>query len=429
MRILFIGPSPYLPTGFGRVIKYFSMKLIEKGYEVATIDTQRVIPPDIDERIGKGFKIYPGVQGDVWFRAINEFNPDVIIPVFSLWVEPYKSFARIMQQNNPRIKIILYAPFEYLTLSDMYFESLLGAHLVIVPNRISERYLKNHIGNEFVRYVPHGFDDKIFRPLKNDMNDDERRIFNDLKKIFNDKIVYLFVGRNNLRKEIGTLIMAYRMLPGSIRKESILALYTRLQEITPSTIGASLGWDIVRLTKKYGIEENVFVFHNWATAEWGVEDWMMNIIYNASDIYVHPSSGEGFGLPIVEAMGAGLPVIASGNTSMLEFCGENEEYCLLAEPMGMVESWEGFCYTPTNPESLADKMELMFNDDIRRKYINKSLERRKDYTWDKAIEYFEKALDYVFQQTTRISNYRWDVLSEDYEINPWFRNVAKRMRK
>ncbi|MEM4530599.1 MAG: hypothetical protein QXY39_01890, partial [Thermofilaceae archaeon] len=110
MRILFIGPSPYLPTGFGRVIRYFAEHLIAKGYEVSAVDTQRVIPPDRDERIGKGFTLYPGVQPDAWYRAVSEYKPDVVTILFSVWVEPYKSFPRIMQQLNSRVKVLVYAP-------------------------------------------------------------------------------------------------------------------------------------------------------------------------------------------------------------------------------------------------------------------------------------------------------------------------------
>ncbi|MEM4530598.1 MAG: glycosyltransferase, partial [Thermofilaceae archaeon] len=361
---------------------------------------------------------------------VSEYKPDVVTILFSVWVEPYKSFPRIMQQLNSRVKVLVYAPFEYLTLSELFFESLLGAHLVLIPNRIGEAYMKLHVGEEFVWYVPHGYDPRVFKPLRrSEMTDVERQYYDELKRVYDGRTVYLFVGRNNLRKEIGTLIAAFRMLPSRIRRESMLALYTRLQEVTPSTVGASLGWDIVRIAKKYGVDDRVFVFHNWASAEWGVPDWLMNIVYNSADIYVHPSSGEGFGLPIIEAMAVGLPVIASANTSMLEFCGENEEYCLLAEPMVMLESWEGFSFTPTNPVSLSEKMEQMHDSKVRKHYSQKSLERARQYTWEKAVEHYEQALDYVQDRTARIERYRHDVIPEDYMLNPYSRRIAERMKK
>ncbi|MEM1684597.1 MAG: glycosyltransferase family 4 protein [Nanopusillaceae archaeon] len=429
MRLLFIGPSPYLPTGFGRAIRYFSRLASERGYDVAVVDTQRVIPPDTDERIGRGVTLYPGVQGDTWFRAVAEFRPDVVVVLFSLWVEPYRSFARLMAQSHPSVKVVLYAPFEYLTLSDFYFEALLGAHRVLVPNRYAERYLRLHVPPDYVGYVPHGYDPKYFRRLDS-MTDVERAHYEFLRREFGDRFTWLFVARNNLRKEIATLIMAFRLLPSEVRRDSTLALYTRLQEVTPSALGPTIGWDIARLARKYGVGERVYVFHNWATAEWGIPDTLMNVVYNASDVYVHPSSGEGFGLPLVEAMATGRPVVASYNTSMIEFCGENEDYCLLARPANMVESWEGFCFTPTDVRSLAEKMELMYYDaGLRRRYAERSLERARQYTWEAAFKHFERELDIAMRTTSRVETFRHEVIPEDFEVNPMFADLARLMRR
>ncbi|MEM1684669.1 MAG: hypothetical protein QXD60_02830, partial [Nanopusillaceae archaeon] len=119
----------------------------------------------------------------------------------------------------------------------------------------------------------------------------------------------------------------------------------------------------------------------------------------------------------------------SANTSMLEFCGESEEYCLLAEPMVMLESWEGFSFTPTNPISLSEKMEQMHDSKVRKYYSQKSLERARQYTWEKAVEHYEQALDYVQDRTARIERYRHDVIPEDYMLNPYSRRIAERMKK
>jgi glycosyltransferase involved in cell wall biosynthesis len=53
-------------------------------------------------------------------------------------------------------------------------------------------------------------------------------------------------------------------------------------------------------------------------------------LFAACDCYVHPYRAEGFGLPIVEAMAAGLPVIVTGHGAALDFCSESTAYLVPA---------------------------------------------------------------------------------------------------
>lgn len=428
MRLLWISAGPKLPTGFGRATKHLALALKQAGHEVAVADTTKSTPPEQWE----GITIYPGIGAHNWARAIHEHRAEGAVLLFSLWVEPFKSFAQQFRNLFPALKIALYAPFEYLTLSELYFQALLGANLVLVPNKLGAQYLSNHIDPEHVVYVPHGVDINVFRPIDKECRDTDNEIcqfWREGRAIIGNKLAYLFVSRNNLRKEIATLIQAYRLLPERARRRILLALYTRLFELTPSAMGQVPGWDISRLIAKYQVE-NIRTFDLLATPEWGIPDEALNALYNLADVYVHPSAGEGFGFPLIEAMAAGRPVIASANTSMLEFCGEAEEYCLLAKPMGFIESWEGFAYTPTDPVSLSDKMLKLFEDEgLRKHYAQKARERAMEYTWEWACELMLKAVDRLEGMTSYVSWYRAQVLPEDFELNSHFSYLASRLRQ
>lgn len=79
-----------------------------------------------------------------------------------------------------------------------------------------------------------------------------------------------------------------------------------------------------------------------------------------------PSLYEGFGLPPLEAMACGCPVITSGVTSLPEVCGQAVLYC-----------------NPFSADSIAEKIdELLKCDDVRQNLRTKGLERAKHFTWE-----------------------------------------------
>ena len=68
------------------------------------------------------------------------------------------------------------------------------------------------------------------------------------------------------------------------------------------------------MIKSEGLSEQVVVL-GYASHE------DMVLIYNAADLFVYPSAYEGFGMPVLEAMACGAPVVALNNTSLPEIAG------------------------------------------------------------------------------------------------------------
>jgi len=101
-----------------------------------------------------------------------------------------------------------------------------------------------------------------------------------------------------------------------------------------------------------------------------VEEEDLNYLYCAADLFVFPSLQEGFGLPIIEAMASGTPVITSNRTSMPEIAGQA---ALLVNPLDY--------------EEIAEKInEISSNDDLKRKLITAGLDRAKKFSWGKTGE-------------------------------------------
>lgn len=92
---------------------------------------------------------------------------------------------------------------------------------------------------------------------------------------------------------------------------------------------------------------------------------------------VYPSLFEGFGIPILEALQCGVPAIVSDNSSMPEVGGEAVLRC-----------------DPTDPQSIADAMQLLFKDEaLRNNLIAKAPAQTAKYTWDRGAEVLWQAVE------------------------------------
>jgi len=119
-----------------------------------------------------------------------------------------------------------------------------------------------------------------------------------------------------------------------------------------------------------------------------VDDEDVNVLYSNSLFFTYLSQYEGFGLPPLEAMKAGVPVITSNNSSLPEVVGDaaisidynNESQC--------IKAFKDFYY----------------NNEIRDKYIKKGLERANLFSWNKTFDVMDNKIKYVLGNEYKINN-------------------------
>lgn len=98
-----------------------------------------------------------------------------------------------------------------------------------------------------------------------------------------------------------------------------------------------------------------------------VSDAHMHELYSRADVFLFPSFYEGFGIPVLEAMALGCPVVASSGGALEEICGDA---ALLA--------------SPEDTESLARHLQAITTDaDIRQDLVKKAFNRSSRFTWEK----------------------------------------------
>ena len=111
------------------------------------------------------------------------------------------------------------------------------------------------------------------------------------------------------------------------------------------------------------------------------------LVYNAADLFVFPSHYEGFGLPALEAMACGIPVIASNVSALPEVIGD-----------------AGLLIDPHDVDGLASAMERVLTDQgLRGEMIRKGLERARGFSWRRTAEMIIKTFatqEMRFEQST-----------------------------
>lgn len=110
-----------------------------------------------------------------------------------------------------------------------------------------------------------------------------------------------------------------------------------------------------------------------------VDDEELNGLYASAEIYFFPSLYEGFGLPPLEAMSHGLPVVSSNKTCMPEILGEAAEY-----------------FDPEDVDNIAENLERVYADrDLQKNMSENSLKQVQKYSWEQCaketLEVYKKA--------------------------------------
>lgn len=101
-----------------------------------------------------------------------------------------------------------------------------------------------------------------------------------------------------------------------------------------------------------------------------VDEKDINTIYNSAYAFVFPTLAEGFGLPVLEAMACGIPVLSSNLTSLPEVYGD-----------------AALSFNPTKKEELVECLEKIYNDkNFRENLIKKGLNRVKEFSWEKTTK-------------------------------------------
>jgi glycosyltransferase involved in cell wall biosynthesis len=197
-----------------------------------------------------------------------------------------------------------------------------------------------------VLYIGGGVSDSFFK-----MENLSPKEIDKIKKKYgiHEKFI-LYTGGIDFRKNIERSITAFANIEGSVLSNLSYVIVCQINDFDRKRL--------TDLAKSNKVEDNV-IFTGY------IPDEDLNILYNCCEGFVYPSLIEGFGLPVLEAMKCGAPVIGSNSSSIAE----------------LIED-ESFMFDPLNEQEMTELItKIVADSEFRGKSVVHSLEKSKQFSW------------------------------------------------
>lgn len=237
---------------------------------------------------------------------------------------------------------------------------LKNAEFLLTISEYSRLEVIEHLGLEAERVINvSAAADQRFVPI--DLSEAQRIDLLGRYGIFQEFLLY--TGGYDSRKNLPALIRAYATLPAAVRSNHMI--------VCAGFIDSQQEKQLLNLARCVGLRRKDLLFTGY------IPDTDLVGLYNTCKLFVFPSLHEGFGLPVLEAMACGAPVIASNTTSMPEVVGNKQ-----------------VLFDPSNENSITRKLIQVLTDVSFRDFIaQQGLRQSKRFSWETtarfALEAFE----------------------------------------
>ena len=328
-RILIIGDA-VMATGFARVIRSIFQPL-HKDFELHQLATRYNEGPH-----DYPWKLYPAGKGqsvygyDQILPLITKIAPDI---VFLLYDIPFQiTYLQHLRQAVPMPKIVVYSPVEAGPIAPEIVQQLHGVSRYVLYTEYGRRQIADSLKTvqaqdaAFVfpalEVIPHGVDTDRFYPLRGSDGSiasgklEARRAMklDDAEHL--EAFIVLNANRNMPRKRIDLTMQGFAEFAKD--KPANVKLY--LHMATEDT-----GWNVAILAKRYGIFDRL-IMTQADNRRPDFSDRQMNVLYNACDVGITTTTGEGWGMVSFEHAATGAAQIVPRHTSLAELWRDAAEF-------------------------------------------------------------------------------------------------------
>lgn len=223
------------------------------------------------------------------------------------------------------------------------------ADKIIAVSETTKKDITERYGTlpEKIKVIHHGYDKELFRPFQNQNDCDIIEAVKNKYRI--TKPYVLYIGALQPRKNVLGLVKAFELLNAGTNTHQLVVAGGR----------AWLYEEVFEYIKKTPYRDKIILTGRFETEELPALLW-------GSELLVLPSFYEGFGLPIIEAMACGVPVITSDVSSLPEVAGS-----------------AAILVDPRNTESITEAMRKVLDDkNLKQKIIQDGFQNVKRFSWE-----------------------------------------------
>lgn len=388
-KVLFMSDGVHTPSGFGTVMKNLTEKL-KDDFEIGIHSWQH---------LGRSYN-YDGIKvlsnkrhifgKDSLVDSFNEFNPDVLITLGDFWMLTYllnEDYQKILKEKN--IKWIWYLPVDCNYVPRHFIEIAKSPDLIISMAKHGEKAL-NDVGINNV-YIPHGVDLDVFVPAPKEVKEELRR-----KNNLGGYFVIGTVSRNQDRKQFPRLVKAFANFA---KDKDDVKLFFHCDPYDPANMAKGFNNDaypiLINSIQHYDVTKKVVFTGNFKSFTCGVSLKELCSIYNIFDIHAMSTSGEGFGLPIIESIACGIPNVMTNYTTAQELVEGRGEVVKVKD---YIFGTYGTQRAIIDTNDMADKFQMLYDDwkngsKLLNDYSNKCIEKAKEYSWDVVVEKWKEVIN------------------------------------
>ncbi len=310
-------------------------------------------------------------------------DPHVILKIVPL-LSKIRTEKR--RQNKKNFKSIFYFPIDGRPLPED-FEQFDFFDKIVTYTEFARKELlavRPELHNK-LEVILHGVNPRNFYPL----SPEKTKLFREDYFGKNaSKTIVLSVNRNQPRKDIPTTILAFEYYQTQFNHNAFLYLH-----MTPTD---PMGWNLYTIMKQMNLKEGEdYMFPS--EDQWHAASSMetLNAIYNAADVFISTTSGEGWGLTITEAMMCHCPVVAPDHSSIAEIGGHGARIFELKELYPFCTHYDSMFRWQCDYEEVAEKIhQVVTEPELAQKKIKLASEYMQTITWDKIckrwIDLFQK---------------------------------------
>ena len=406
IKILCYCDSPTVNTGFGVVAQNVLKKLHATGkYDITVWGVNYYgLPHDLP------YKIYPATleqNGDLYgrqqfisFMASYDFdilwslNDTFIISTFIP-----DTVVKLRRERPDKIfQWIYYFPIDTEYFRKSWMVPVMTADFPVCYNQWSYNQLTNAAPElkRKMRTIYHGINENIFFPMSDeDVKKFRKDYWKDMVK--DDTFLIINVNRNQQRKDLYRTLKSFSMLKKRL-PNSHLYLHCNVED---------MGGNILHVAAQIGLQSGKdfsYPHPDKFHPSQGLPIETLNKIYNAADVVMSTSLGEGCGLSSYEAMATKTPIVMSNNTALIETmedergmpvkCGCNDNlYVVMPQDNSVIRP-------VVDVDDMAKKLHKLATDPkLRKKIAQNGYDYILGKTWDKVgddwVKVFKEAEERV----------------------------------